>query len=236
MNTNQITSATNAYQTAEAYKKTSDSKATETTSKAASETADTSAAVYEKNSTDKAANKNSKNKNYVTLSKENQNIVAQLKADAEQRTAQLRSLVESMILKQNQTFQIGGLTDEKMYEMLRKGQVEVSPEVRAQAQKDIAEDGYWGVEQTSERLFSFAKAISGGDTSKAETLIEAMEKGFKLATKSWGDDLPDICQKTLDAAKEKIRSWANPDEETEDMTDAAANEFANQATNATLAE
>ena len=34
---------------------------------------------------------------------------------------------------------------------------------RLQAQKDIAEDGYWGVEQTSERLVSFAKALSGGD-------------------------------------------------------------------------
>ena len=236
MNTNQIMSATNAYQTAEAYKKTSDSKATETKSKAASETADTSAAVYEKNSTDKATNKNSKNKNYVTLNQENQNIIAQLKADAEQRTSQLRSLVESMILKQNQSFQIGTLTDEKMYEMLRKGEVEVSPEVRAQAQEDISENGYWGIEQTSERLFSFAKAISGGDTSKAETLIEAMEKGFKQATKSWGDDLPDICQKTLDAAKDKIRNWANPEEETEVLTEAAANEFANQATNATLAE
>jgi len=236
MNTNQITSATNAYQTTEAYKKTSDSKAAETTNKATSETADTSAVVYEKNSTDKAANNNSKNKNYVTLSKENQNIVAQLKADAEQRTAQLRSLVESMILKQNQTFGISKLTDEKMFEMLRKGQVEVSPEVRAQAQKDIAEDGYWGIEQTSERLFSFAKAISGGDVSKADTLIEAMEKGFKQATKSWGDNLPDICQKTLDAAKEKIRNWANPKGETEDMTNAAANEFAGQATSAALTE
>ena len=155
MNTNQILSATNSYQTAEAYKKTSDSKAAETAPKT-TETADTSAFVYEKKSADKAATNNSKNKNYVTLSKENQNIIAQLKADAEQRTAQLRSLVESMILKQNKTFQVGTLTDEKMFEMLRKGELEVSPEVRAQAQADIAEDGYWGIEQTSERLFSFA--------------------------------------------------------------------------------
>ncbi|MGN1084015.1 MAG: hypothetical protein ACI4QX_03360, partial [Lachnospiraceae bacterium] len=214
MNTNQITSATSTYQTAEAYKKTSDSKAADTKTAASSETADTSAVVYEKNSTDKAAHNNPKNKNYVTLSKENQNIVAQLKADAEQRTAQLRSLVENMILKQNQTFSVSNLTDSKMYEMLRKGELSVSPEVRAQAQKDIAEDGYWGVEQTSERLFSFAKAISGGDTSKADTLIKAMEKGFKQATKSWGDTLPDICQKTLDSATEKIRNWAKETSET----------------------
>lgn len=228
MNTNQILSATNSYQTTEAYKKTSDFKVTDT-AQSTTETADTSAFVYEKKSADKAATNNPKNKNYVTLTKENKAIVAQLKADAEQRTAQLRSLVESMILKQNKIFQVGTLTNEKMFEMLRKGELEVSPEVRAQAQKDIAEDGYWGIEQTSERLFSFAKAISGGDISKAETLITAMEKGFKQATKSWGDTLPDICQKTLDAATEKIRSWAKQDNATEDMTDVAQDAFTTQA-------
>ncbi|MBE5931166.1 MAG: hypothetical protein E7268_08970 [Lachnospiraceae bacterium] len=235
MNTNQILSATNSYQTTEAYKKTSDSKVTDT-AQSTTETADTSAFVYEKKSTDTSAANNSKNKNYVTLTKENKAIVEQLKADAEQRTAQLRSLVESMILKQNKTFQVGALTDEKMYEMLRKGQIEVSPEVRAQAQKDIAEDGYWGVEQTSERLFSFAKAISGGDVSKAETLIAAMEKGFKQATKSWGDTLPDICEKTLKAATEKIRNWAKQDSDTEAMTDAAQDAFTAQAGTSALTE
>lgn len=234
MNTNQILSATNSYQTAEAYKKTSDSKVTDT-AQSTTETADTSAFVYEKKSADKAATNNPKNKNYVTLTKENKAIVAQLKADAEQRTAQLRSLVESMILKQNKTFQVGTLTDEKMFEMLRKGELEVSPEVRAQAKKDIAEDGYWGIEQTSERLFSFAKAISGGDISKAETLITAMEKGFKQATKSWGDTLPDICQKTLDAATEKIRNWAKQDN-ADEMTDAAQDAFTAQAGTSALTE
>lgn len=229
MNTNQILSATNTYQTAESYKKTSDSKTAEAKAAAGTETADTSAVVYEKNSTDKASTRNSKNKNYVTLTKENKAVIAQLKADAEQRTAQLRSLVESMISKQNQAFQIGTLTDEKMFEMLRKGQLEVSPEVRAKAQEDIAEDGYWGIEQTSERLFSFAKAISGGDTSKAEDLIKAMEKGFKQATKSWGDTLPDICQKTLDSATEKIRNWAKDSTGSNDMSETAQNAFETQA-------
>ena len=235
MNTNQILSATNSYQTAEAYKKTSDQKAADTTAKT-TETADTEAFVYEKKSADTAATNNSKNKNYVTLSKENQNIIAQLKADAEQRTAQLRSLVESMILKQNKTFQIGTLTDEKMYEMLRKGQVEVSPEVRAQAQEDISEDGYWGIKQTSERLFSFAKAISGGDTSKAETLITAMEKGFKQATKSWGDDLPEICKKTLEAATEKIRTWAQQADFSDELANTTKDALEAQASNSALAE
>lgn len=233
MNTNQILSATNSYQTAEAYKKTSDSNAAETTAKS-TETADTKAFVYEKQSTDTAAANTSKNKNYVTLSKENKAIVEQLKADAEQRTSQLRSLVESMILKQNKTFQVGTLTDEKMFEMLRKGELEVSPEVRAQAQEDISEDGYWGIKQTSERLFSFAKAISGGDTSKAETLIAAMEKGFKQATKSWGDDLPDICKKTLEAATEKIRTWAKQAEFSDELASTTKDALEAQASTSAL--
>lgn len=235
MSTNQITSATTAYQTTEPYKPASATKEADTKAASSTKTGDTSAVVYEKNSTTKAAHNNTKNKNYVTLSKQNQAIVAQLKADANQRSQQLRSLVESMISKQNHTFNMSQLTDSKMYEMLRTGQLAVSPEIRAQAQKDIADDGYWGVEQTSERLFSFAKAISGGDTSKAETLIKAMEKGFRQATKSWGDTLPSICQKTLDTATEKIRNWAKENStESDDMTDAAQDAFENQATNSAL--
>lgn len=234
MNTNQITSTTNPYQTPDTYKPTSGSNTAK--DNAVSDTADTAAVVYEKAASKKTSAKASKDKSYVTLNKENKAIVTQLKADAKERTSQLRSLVESMILKQNKTFQTGSLTDSKMYEMLRKGQIEVSPEVRAQAQADIAEDGYWGVEQTSERLFSFAKAISGGDTTKVETLIKAMEKGFKLATKSWGDELPDICKKTLDTATEKLRSWANQGNEEANMTDAAQNAFQNQAATSKLSK
>ncbi len=137
---------------------------------------------------------------------------------------------------QNKTFQVGTLTDEKMYEMLRKGQVEVSPEVRAQAQEDISEDGYWGIKQTSDRLFSFAKAISGGDSSKAETLIKAMEKGFKQATKSWGDDLPEICKKTLESATEKIRRWAKQAEFSDELADTAKDAFEAQAGTSALSE
>ena len=38
---------------------------------------------------------------------------------------------------------------------------------KAQAQKDIDEDGYWGVKQTSQRLFDFASALAGDDVENA---------------------------------------------------------------------
>ena len=85
--------------------------------------------------------------------------------------------------------------------------IQADPATIEQAQKDIADDGYWGVEQTSDRLVSMAQALSGGDTSKADTLIAAIKKGFDEATEAWGDKLPDICQKTIDAAVQKMEAW-----------------------------
>lgn len=129
--------------------------------------------------------------------------IAKLKQDAEQRTQQLRSIVEKMMTKQGIAF----TNASDMYAFLRSGNYEVDAATKSQAQADIAEDGYWGVEQTSERLVSFAKALSGGDTSKADELIAAVQKGFDKATEAWGDKLPDLCQKTLDATIEKLNKW-----------------------------
>lgn len=70
-------------------------------------------------------------------------------------------------------------------ELLSEGNFTVDEETQKQAQADIAEDGYWGVEQTSDRILDFAKALSGNDPEKADLLIDAFKKGFDDATKSW---------------------------------------------------
>ena len=138
-------------------------------------------------------------------------LVNKLKADAEQRTSQLRSLVEKMMTKQGVA--IG--TADSMWSFLAKGDFTVDEATRAQAQADIADDGYWGVDQTSDRILDFAKALSGNDPEKADLLLDAFKKGFKEATKSWGQDLPDISQRTYDAVVEKFNKWKNGTAETE---------------------
>jgi len=143
----------------------------------------------------------------VTSTKDNKAIIAKLKADAEERTSQLRSIVEQLITKQGTAF--GKATDDEMWKFLAKGEFTVSADVKAQAEADIAEDGYWGVEQTSDRILDFAKALAGNDPDKAEEMLEAFKKGFKEATKTWGDELPDISQKTYDAVMEKFEAWKN---------------------------
>ncbi len=143
-------------------------------------------------------------------------LVAKLKADAEQRTSQLRSLVEKMMTKQG--IAIG--TADDMWSFLAKGDFEVDAETKAQAQADIAEDGYWGVEQTSDRILDFAKALSGNDPEKADLLLDAFKQGYEAATKSWGDELPEISKKTYDAVLKKFDDWKNGTTTAADETNA----------------
>ena len=62
---------------------------------------------------------------------------------------------------------------------------------------------------TAQRILDFAKALTGGDPSKIEEMREAFEKGFKQATETWGDELPEISQKTYAATMQKFDQWAS---------------------------
>lgn len=143
---------------------------------------------------------------------DNSALIQKLKSDAENRTAQLRSLVEKMMRQQGTKI---GQAD-SIWSFLASGNYTVSPEVKAQAQADIAEDGYWGVEQTSDRIVEFAKALSGGDPAKADEMLEAFKKGYKQATGAWGRELPSISSRTYDAVVKKFDAWKNGTEETAD--------------------
>ena len=158
------------------------------------------AAVYERSAESK------------TVSAKNMNVdrdalVAQLKADSEAQVKSLMDIVNKTISGQGKAFSMASGDD--MWKFLASGNFTVDAETKAQAQKDIAEDGYWGVEKTSDRRVDFAKALSGGDEKKADELIGAFKKGFEQATKAWGKTLPDISQKTYDRVLEKMDNWKN---------------------------
>lgn len=170
--------------------KDTEKKNTETVDNAVAESA---AAAYEKS--DAAEKKQPVKYDAATIEK--------MKAEAEMKTAQLRSLVEKMLLKQGQKF----TTLADAFDMIKEGTIEVDDETAAEAAKEVADDGYWGVEQTSERMFSFAKALAGNDPTKADSMLEALQKGYDEAAKQWGGELPEICQKTLEVTKKKLTDW-----------------------------
>ena len=138
----------------------------------------------------------------------NIDLVNQLKADAEARTQQLRSLVEEMMTKQGSTFGVANYGEDSMWRFLAKGDFTVTEAAKLKAQEEISENGYWGVSQTSERILSFAKALTGGDPSKVEEMRAAIEKGFSQATKAWGQSLPSISNDTYDAVMAGFDKWA----------------------------
>lgn len=136
--------------------------------------------------------------------------INQLKMDFEQRQAAFIKMVRDAIKGQ-----VDGIEDVifRLKELKEKGDT-VDPELVKQAEAEIGPDGYYGVEKTADRLIEFAKAISGGDPSKIETLKEAVKKGFEMAKEALGE-LPEISQKTYDRVMEKFDEWEKEGQSTQ---------------------
>lgn len=177
-------------------------KAAETSGKKASAETEKDA-VYEKNTQESSKTPYSINK----MSKEDRAaLVKQLKADQENRQNSLTNLVSQMLGKQAGMYGIAN-GDDSIWKIFANGNFTVDAATKAQAQEDISEDGYWGVKQTSQRLFDFASALAGDDEDKMRQMQSAMEKGFKQAASAWGKDLPDISSKTLEAANKLFNEY-----------------------------
>lgn len=211
----------------DAYAKTAQTTtaAENTAAKSTEEKKDDNGVVFEKSTETK---KDSANQIYNKDA-----IVGKLKADQEARIASMQSLVSKLlggqlgtafgIGKQESIFDIMGLSDDELgglhlADTFRSAAANASAEDIAAAKESISEDGYWGVNQTSDRLVSMAIALSGGDTSKADEMMEAIQKGYKKATAAWGEDLPQISQDTLRATMEKMEAWKNGTTTAEDYS------------------
>ena len=213
MYTNGISSTGSTYTNAASYaaqptpaEKTADtSNASGTASKNTSQ-----AAVYNPGSSNSTSSTASAKKHTKA---ENAAIVSQMKSDLAKRKQQMQNIVDKMLSKQANTWKKSNGVD--MYSLLRSGNLTADAKAVAQAKADIADDGYWGVEQTSDRLLSFAKALAGDDASKADEMLAAFKKGFEQATGAWGGKLPDLCQRTYDATVSKFNAWKNGTETTE---------------------
>lgn len=129
--------------------------------------------------------------------------MAELQKRAEEAYAPLRQMVEALLKEQGMAYKpvSGTAMDGPM--------VEISPEIRAEAGRQVGEGGEFSAESTSTRLVDFAIAVSGGDKSKFEVLKDAIEKGFKAAEKAFGAELPEISKQTMDLTMSKLSDWAN---------------------------
>ena len=86
--------------------------------------------------------------------------------------------------------------------------VDLSELSQSEAQELIAENGYFGVDQTSDRIVEFAVGIAGNDPSRLDAILQGVEQGFNEALEAFGSWLPEISYKTYDTAVDKIHKWA----------------------------
>ncbi len=150
------------------------------------------AAVYEKSDEKQASSSQNTDRT---------KIIKQMQADVAARQQQLLDIVQKMMGKQAKAYGIANSDNDadSIWKFLAKGDFTVDAATKAQAEADIAEDGYWGVKQTSERILDFAQALAGTDPDKLEKMRSAFEKGYAQAEKTWGGELPDISKRTFEA-------------------------------------
>ncbi len=113
----------------------------------------------------------------------------------------LRSLVTNMLKEQGLDFKV----------MNGDQEIDISTVSQEEATELISEDGYFGVDQTSDRIVDFAVGIAGGDPTRLDTIKEGVEKGFNEALEAFNGWLPDISYDTFDAVMNKLDTWADVD-------------------------
>ncbi|MCL2387879.1 MAG: hypothetical protein FWC89_10085 [Defluviitaleaceae bacterium] len=86
--------------------------------------------------------------------------------------------------------------------------IEITPEMRAEANEMLGEGGYFSVEETAARMLDFAVALTGGDPARIEVMRDAVQRGFAQAERMFGGELPEISHQTLEAVMNGFDEWA----------------------------
>ena len=89
------------------------------------------------------------------------------------------------------------------------GEIDISGVTPQEAQELTGDDGYFGVEKTSDRIVKLAISIAGGDPSRIDAIKEGVDRGFEEALKAFDGELPDISYDTYDAVMEKLDKWVS---------------------------
>ena len=124
-------------------------------------------------------------------------LVQSLKDDLNNQMSRFTNMMTQMFQKQGIT--ASQAQGDDFWKMMASGNYTVDAKTKAEAQEAISEDGFWGVKQTSQRIFDFAQALAGDDVETMKKMQAAVEKGFEQAGAAWGGDLPSISGETHDA-------------------------------------
>jgi len=118
----------------------------------------------------------------------------------QERVDSFRRMIETLL---NQQAERQGLADGWSL-----SDIEITPEMRAEASEMIADGGYFSVEETAARMLDFAVALTGGDPAQIDVMRDAVQRGFNQAERMFGGELPQISHDTLQAVMNGFDEWA----------------------------
>ena len=124
-------------------------------------------------------------------------LVKSLKDDLNNQMSRFTNMMTQMFQKQGIT--ASQAQGDDFWKMIANGNFTVDEKTKSEAQQAISEDGFWGVKQTSQRIFDFAQALAGDDVDTMKKMQAAVEKGFEQAGAAWGGELPSISGETHSA-------------------------------------
>ena len=124
-------------------------------------------------------------------------LVKSLKDDLNNQMSRFTNMMTQMFQKQGIT--ASQAQGDDFWKMIANGNCTVDEKTKSEAQQAISEDGFWGVKQTSQRIFDFAQALAGDDVDTMKKMQAAVEKGFEQAGAAWGGELPSISGETHSA-------------------------------------
>lgn len=136
------------------------------------------------------------------------------KDEAEQLKAQIVENANAYVTKSldiQNSFTANDNKSAKSYEDFKSFLSEIGYEGKAIAKLSqeeatdlVSKDGFFGVDQTSQRIADFVINGAGGDENKLRAGREGMLEGFKVAEEMWGGKLPEISQQTMQASTEIV--------------------------------
>jgi len=129
------------------------------------------------------------------------NRVRELWDSHQQQVDSFRRMIETLLNRQAET--------QGLSQGWSLRDIEITDEMRAEAQEMIDEGGYFSVDETAARILDFAVAITGGDPNRIDLMRDAVERGFRQAERMWGGELPEISHQTLEAVRNGFDEWAD---------------------------
>ncbi len=88
------------------------------------------------------------------------------------------------------------------------GEINLETLTPQEATELVSDDGYFGVDNTAQRIFDFATGLAGNDPSRLDAIISGIEDGFAQAEQAWGGTLPEISYATKDAVQGMLEDWS----------------------------